>query len=99
MTNKVISCYKAGNATVADMYGCAGVWVTPRILTLCFLDADCPVIADDKINSRSVVDAGLGGSGRLDTKLSIDMKYVLALPDRNIIEDEGGRCECGYRLR
>jgi tetratricopeptide (TPR) repeat protein len=58
--NKVFACYKAGSATVADMYACAGVWVTPRILTLCFLEADCPVIPDT-IYARSVVDVALGG--------------------------------------
>jgi hypothetical protein len=83
--SKVIACFKAGKSTVAEMYSCAGVWVTPRILTLCFLEADCPVIRDT-FNARSIVDAALGGPGRLDTKLSIDMKEVLSVPDRKTIE-------------
>jgi hypothetical protein len=85
-SNKVIDCYKAGNATVADMYACAGVWVTPRILTLCFLEADCPVISDT-INARSVVDVALVGPDKLDTKVSIDMKNVLSVPDRKHIKE------------
>jgi uncharacterized protein YecT (DUF1311 family) len=85
IAKKVIACYKAGNATVADMYACAGVWVTPRILTLCFLEADCPVIPDT-INARSVVNAGLGGLDKLGTKISIDMKNVLSVPERKVIE-------------
>jgi hypothetical protein len=85
VTDKVIGCYKGGNATVADMYACAGVWVTPRILTLCFLDAGCPVIRDG-IGARSVVDAALGGPDKLDTKISVDMQNVLSIPDRKLIE-------------
>ncbi|WP_213290445.1 hypothetical protein [Bradyrhizobium sp. sGM-13] len=81
----VIACYKAGNETVADMYACAGVWVTPRILTLCFLQADCPVI-DDRINASSVVNNALGPDN-LNTKLSIEMKYVLSVPNRRDIEE------------
>jgi hypothetical protein len=83
--NTVIGCYKAGNATVAEMHACSGFWVTARILTLCFLDADCPVIRDD-IRGRSLVDAALGGPDKLDRKISIDMKNVLSVPDHKIIE-------------
>jgi hypothetical protein len=88
IAKNVIACYKAGNATVADMYACAGVWVTPRILTLCFLEANCPVIPDT-INARSVVNAGLGGLDKLGTKISIDMKHALSVPDRKVI----GECK------
>lgn len=84
--SSVLDCYKAGNTTVADMYACAGVWVTPRILTLCFLEAGCPVI-HDSIEARSVVEAALGGPGKLDTKLSVDMLNVLSAPDRKVIEE------------
>jgi hypothetical protein len=67
-------------------------WVTPRILTLCFLKADCPVIRDT-IDARSVVNKALGGPGKLDTKISIDMQNVLSLPDRKIIEECKGAGE------
>lgn len=85
-TQKLLSCYKAGNDTVSTMYACSGQWVTPRILTLCFLEADrCPVIPDTS-DAESVVAAALGGENPLGTKLSIDFTSVLTIPDRSIID-------------
>lgn len=85
VANKVIHCYKSGSSTVAEMYACAGVWVTTRILTLCFLEADCPVIPDSP-NGLYLIKAALGADGKFETKISIDMKYVLSVPDRKAID-------------
>jgi hypothetical protein len=89
ITAKVISCFKDGNDTILSMYSCSGVWVTSRILTLCFLDdandGDCPVIPDT-IDAREVVAAAIGGPAKLDEKLSIDLANALELPNRTIID-------------
>jgi len=61
LSTRVLDCYKLGNVTVREMHACAGVWGTPRILTLCVLDAGCPVFPDT-INSRAVIEAALGRS-------------------------------------
>src|SRR4051794_10911105 len=83
--SKVLSCYKAGNDTPLSMYACAGYWVTPRILSLCFLETDCPVVPDS-IDARGVITAALGGEDKLDAKISIDLANVLGVPNRSIIK-------------
>jgi hypothetical protein len=85
--HKIIECYKAGSDTVRMMYNCSGQWVTPRVLTLCFLEADCPVISDP-VSARSVAEAELGPN-KLETKLTIDMKDILSVPSRSAI----GACQ------
>jgi hypothetical protein len=83
---KVISCFKAGSDSIATMYSCSGAWVTPRILTLCFLEADCPIIPDT-LDARQLVAAAVGGQDKLDQKLSIDLANALELPSRPVIDD------------
>ena len=83
---RIVACYKEGNDTVSTMYACSGQWVTSRILTLCFLEADpCPVIPDTG-DGPAVVATAIGGDNPLAAKLTIDMAYVLAVPDRPSIE-------------
>jgi hypothetical protein len=102
ITTKVMSCFKAGSDTISAMYSCSGVWVTPRILTLCFLDADCPIIPDT-IDARQVVVAAVGGPEALDEKLSIDLANALEFPNRKVIEecqnftDEAGFKDCASK--
>jgi hypothetical protein len=85
-TNKLLNCFKAGNNTVTSMYACSGFWVTPRIFTLCFLEADKCLVIPDTPAAASVVSAELGGENPLDTKLSIDMAFLLTVPTRDIID-------------
>jgi peptidoglycan hydrolase-like protein with peptidoglycan-binding domain len=84
IAKKVIDCFKSGSDTISAMYSCSGVWVTPRILTLCFLDADCPVIPDE-LGAREVVATAVGPD-KLDEKLSIDLANVLEFPNDTIID-------------
>ncbi|MEN3214048.1 hypothetical protein PUR23_29130 [Methylorubrum populi] len=88
ITTSIVACYKAGNDTVAKMFSCSGFWVTPRALTLCFLEADrCPAIPDG-LDARRQIEAALGqASGKLDTKLSIDLSNALELPSRQAITE------------
>jgi peptidoglycan hydrolase-like protein with peptidoglycan-binding domain len=95
---KVIDCFKSGSDTIFAMYSCSGVWVTPRILTLCFLgvDGDCPVIPDE-LGAREVVSAAVGPD-KLNEKLSIDLANVLGFPNQTIIDQcnnsPGDRVQC-----
>ncbi|SDA34243.1 hypothetical protein SAMN02799622_05739 [Methylobacterium sp. UNC378MF] len=95
---KVVACYRGGSDTINGMYACSGWWVTPRILTLCFLKldkdrdlahdvpADCPVIPDT-LNARQVVAAALGGEEKFDEKLAVDLSNILETPNRVLIQN------------
>jgi len=55
-------------------------------LTLCFLDADCPVIPDS-IDGQQVIAAAIGGPDPLAQKLSVDLANALAFPSRTGIDE------------
>jgi hypothetical protein len=58
----VLTCYNTGNTTIQQMRDCAGVWVTPRALMMCALQAHCPVLPDTA-EGRADLDAALRMEG------------------------------------
>jgi hypothetical protein len=58
----VLTCYNTGNTTIQQMRDCAGVWVTPRALLMCALQAHCPVLPDTG-EGRADLDAALRMEG------------------------------------
>jgi hypothetical protein len=50
VAQKVLACYRASGAkspTIEELHNCSGVWVTPRALLMCAMQANhCPVFSD-----------------------------------------------------
>jgi hypothetical protein len=61
--HKIVNCYNASavgdkSVTIRQVYTCSGVWVTPRALMRCALEAECQALPDT-VEGRATLDATL----------------------------------------